>query len=146
MCLNLDPGPIYGEPYALNMNKEILEEIKNTKPQDKVYVEMLPQMFISWLGSNGFLNEKPTLAGKNLGMFDLRFLERLDGWNNNWFHRRVLDPSVLWMEPQVDKELPNLDICLKRAGIEKKVSHNALDDSLDVVKIIRAWYRQQLPV
>lgn len=140
LLLNIDPGTIHGEPYALEMNKEILKEIEHTKPQHKVYLQMLPLIFKGWLERNGFMNEKPTLAGKNIAMFDLRFLEKLDDWKSEWFRRRILDPSCLWMEPQVDKELPNLNTCLSRAGADREVTHNALEDAIDVVSAIRGWF------
>lgn len=137
----IDPGRIYGEPYALSLNKEIIDKIQDPNFKDRIKLSMFPRLFKDWLISIGLFKEKVTLAGKNIQAFDLKFLERIEGWNSSLFHRRVLDPAALWMEPQVDKELPNLDTCLKRAGYEKSVTHDALDDAIDVVRVVRAWYK-----
>ena len=79
------------------------------------------------------------MAGKNYSGFDKRFLEKLEGWNTIKFSHRVIDPSILYMDWDNDTELPNLDECLKRANINKTVSHNALDDAMDIVNLLRVY-------
>ena len=56
------------------------------------------------------------------------------------FSQRVLDPAILYMNLLKDKEVPNLKECLKRAGIEKEVAHDALEDALDVIRLLRKKY------
>jgi len=37
-----------------------------------------------------------------------------------------------------DEVPPSLNLCLERAGFESEVQHTALEDALDVVKVVRA--------
>ena len=41
------------------------------------------------------------------------------------------------MDWQVDKSLPNLQTCMDRCKLTRKVAHEALQDALDVVSVIR---------
>ena len=56
------------------------------------------------------------------------------------FHRRVIDPSTLYFDFIYDEYPPSLDKCLERAGIESKVTHEALSDAWDVVMVLRNKY------
>lgn len=104
--------------------------------------DKLEEVFHSWLCDTlrqGYCDEdiKINVAGKNPGTFDIPFLEALPGWQGLIkFHRRVIDPAILCVLPD-DEHLPDLQECLKRCGIEKTVSHTAVDDALDIVKILR---------
>lgn len=78
-------------------------------------------------------------AGKNFGAFDLQFLKSYMGM----FAHRSLDPAILYME-KGDKKPPDLMECKARAiergygGFESTVvSHDALDDAMDVVKLLQ---------
>jgi inhibitor of KinA sporulation pathway (predicted exonuclease) len=44
----------------------------------------------------------------------------------------------LFMNWQKDESLPNLNKCIERAGLTGEVSHDAVDDAIDVVRVIRA--------
>lgn len=80
---------------------------------------------------------KINVAGKNAGSFDIPFLEASPGWEGIVeFRRRVIDPAVLYVKPE-DEKLPDLQECLKRAGIDRLVSHTAVDDARNVVRLIR---------
>lgn len=80
---------------------------------------------------------KINVAGKNPAGFDIPFIEALPNWQGLIkFHRRVFDPASHYAL-DTDKNLPDLQECLKRAGIDKVVSHTAVDDALDVVRLIR---------
>ena len=100
---------------------------------DGLTIEILPKI------DNYKEDEKITVAGKNYSGFDKRFLEKLEGWNTINFSHRVIDPSILYMDWDNDESLPNLDECLKRANINKTVSHNALDDAMDIVNLLRVY-------
>lgn len=89
-------------------------------------------------------NIKPasiTVAGKNFGTFDKLFLERLPRWKQAIrIKQRIIDPSILFVDWKNDKSLPSLDECKQRAGVEGKVTHNALEDAWDVIQILRKHY------
>jgi hypothetical protein len=53
---------------------------------------------------------------------------------------RILDPAILFVDWQEDRALPGLDDCKKRAGVSGKVTHNALEDAIDVVAVLRTKY------
>jgi DNA polymerase III epsilon subunit-like protein len=82
-----------------------------------------------------------TAAGKNFESFDLKFLERLPRWKQYFKVRsRVLDPAILFVDWKNDKSLPSLSACKERAGFDSHVSHNAVEDALDVVALLRKSY------
>ena len=108
--------------------------------------EKLEDLLYTWLsihiGNNvvDVANDVPikiNVAGKNPGTFDIPFLKALPGWEGLIdFQRRIIDPAILCVCPD-DEHLPNLQECLKRCAIAKTVTHTAVDDGLDIVKIIR---------
>jgi hypothetical protein len=82
-----------------------------------------------------------TVAGKNFGTFDKKFLEKLPRWNTVVkFRNRIIDPAILYVDWKHDTTLPSLDKCKERAGIPGSVSHNALEDAWDTLQVIRAKY------
>ena len=97
--------------------------------------EALSAVMATWIGSG-----TQNIAGKNAGTFDIPFLKASPGWRENSyaprFRRRVIDPAILFSHP-TDDRLPDLQECLERAGIEGEVQHTALEDALDVVKLVR---------
>ena len=138
---------IVGEPYALNMNAKIIEKIKN---YDKSQIDDfsgpgdLMDLFYNWLirclPVCKDLKFKITLAGKNLASFDLKFIEKLKNYEiffKPYYHRRIIDPAILYVDWFIDTELPNLQLCLDRAGISRIVTHDALDDAQNIVRLIR---------
>lgn len=143
-----------GEPFALNMNAELISLINQYK-MSKSFAEVIdlqkenelfftPQdlvltHFNSFLQTY-FVDEKITIAGKNFVGFDLNFLKKLEGWDKINIHRRVIDPASMFVDWKLDKELPSLDTCKQRAGIEGEVTHNALLDAYDVVEVLRTKY------
>ena len=81
------------------------------------------------------------VAGKNFGTFDKIFLERLPRWKQLIEVRnRILDPAILFVDWKSDKALPGLNLCKERAGIIGEVTHNALEDAIDVVEVLRKIY------
>ncbi len=81
------------------------------------------------------------IAGKNFGTFDKLFLERLPRWKQVFKVRsRILDPGILFVDWKNDKEVPSLGLCKSRAGYSDVVSHNAYEDALDVISILRKSY------
>lgn len=89
-------------------------------------------------------NMKPasiTVAGKNFGTFDKVFLERLPRWQQVIrIKQRIIDPGVLFIDWENDTQIPGLDTCKMRAGIEGEVTHDALEDAWDIVQLLRKFY------
>lgn len=156
---------IQGEPYALNLNKDIIKTIKEGTHPDLVDENQLIVEFWNFLHLNGydqrdekdFLNGHvkvignttiPTrsnsyssidinVAGKNFNSFDRRFLEKFPRFLDIFkIGRRVLDPASLYLNSE-DEWLPNLQTCMDRAGVKSKVTHDACQDAMDVIKVLR---------
>ena len=135
-----------GEPYALSMHPEIFREIAKSvngvAPNGVMVLDhgCVSRVFIDWLTSNGLRPnlEKITVAGKNFAAFDRNFLDKLKNWE--WdvkMHHRIIDPGNMYYIPGVDNAPPDTAECLRRAKLSPVVSHKALDDALDVVRLIR---------
>jgi DNA polymerase III epsilon subunit-like protein len=131
-----------GEPFALSMHTEIFKRISS---MDKQYNFMNPRKFgysfKKFLIGQGYEEEhdkvKINVAGKNFFRMDYSFLEKqTDLFKHVAIRSRILDPAMLFVERK-DETLPSLPECKERAGIKGEVSHNALDDARDVVKLIR---------
>ena len=121
------------------------------KPWRYIKAEDVANVFSHFLADHKYIDRIPlgrrernaiTVAGKNFFYFDNRFLEN-DKWHEHYwfeFHRRGLDPAQMYFDPSVDDQLPNLQKCLAQIGINKEISHTAIDDAMDVVKLIRNYY------
>ena len=135
----LDYKRLEGDPYALYMNQRLIEAIAVNKGRNPI--EVLDE-FYSWLlDYETPLSEKVIAAGKNFAGFDKEFLARNSPRIADLFFRRVLDPAVLYM--RVDDELPpNLSTCLERAGLPDVVTHNAVDDAVQVRDLIEHHFNQ----
>ncbi len=177
------PNRIEGEPYAINLNRDLIQTIvqyQTARDQDEkndiVHMtgmqfykkEEIVEAFYYWLAENGFVEwndpssggyakmengkmlpmitnkTKPvhiTAAGKNFATFDLKFLERLPRWKQLIrVRQRVMDPSVLFIDWENDESLPGLSLCKERAGLDKVVTHDAVDDAKDVIALFRKSY------
>jgi len=146
--------PTYtGEPYALGMHPQIFKKIADAQKKRIEENEFgdrfmnildLPSAFKNFLTQNG-VPEDPksgrvriTMAGKNVAMFDLPFLNKKlkKHWGDITILHRVIDPAILYYQPG-DKNLPDSATCLERAGYAGEVAHTALEDALMVVKLVR---------
>lgn len=162
----IEQKEIYGEPIALNMNERIIEILSNyckSKGEKKEILKEtyniireyeLARKFLDWLApyystdknSNtelGLYSYDFTInvAGKNFVSFDEKFLGKILGWKEFVkIRRRVIDPATLYMDWTKDYCLPSLDECLQRAGIEKGVTHKAVEDAWDVIQVLRKKY------
>ena len=137
---------IQGEPYALAMNAEIIKRLVAKNKKDKfVHSDHIFRQIISWITRlDGVRPGKVTLAGKNLAGFDLRFLEKVNGWDKQCFHHRAIDPAMFYLESE-DHEPPSLKVCMERAGLgDVTKAHDALEDARDVIRLIRSHYNYQV--
>lgn len=113
--------------------------------------------FHTFLTSNGYKENdkkqvKIIVAGKNFASFDKPFLNRLlelyrvpfiDFGNEVPFidfGHRTIDPANMYIDFENDNDIPSLNTCLERADIDDKVTHNALLDAWDVVRVLREKY------
>jgi len=131
-----------GEPFALSMHPKIFRRIA-TKEEgyQYIYSQKLGKVFKDFLLENRYeeRNSKVSLnvAGKNFMGFDYQFLRiHTDMPKHVTMRQRILDPAILYYE-EGDEVLPSLSHCLERAGFEPNVAHTAVEDALDVVKLIR---------
>lgn len=166
---------ITGRPFAINMNKKIIEILaiyQEGEPTDEIKdmvieEDMLAKDFFDFLYENGFYDFQPqvnqemrmkngrtypsfgskikpirfNVAGKNFGTFDKLFLEKVLWWQKLFKPRnKILDPGILFVDWNEDDQVPAMDLCKKRAGIEGIVTHDALDDAWDVIELLRKKY------
>lgn len=139
---------ITGNPYALAMNVDIIKKI--SEDGDNVLFDYdVPGRFAKWLIEVcGYKSEsqyhnvvKINAAGKNFANFDLRFLRRLYNWESSIMVRsRIIDPAFYSTDWLNDESMPTLSTCLKRNGFDAHVAHTAIEDALDVIKLLRLQY------
>jgi len=135
-------GTFRGQPYALQMHPDIFLRIdKREEPYTYVSPRKVGNKFKQFLLAHDFEESSGkvhiTVAGKNFGSCDLNFLNKQTDLNKHVDIRHsMMDPGILYMEKE-DMRVPSLDMCLRRAGFEGNVAHNAIDDALDVIKLIR---------
>lgn len=142
-CYVKYPFPIYGDDYALNMNKDIIKTIEEGQDRRIINVEDVASsidLFLSKYIKVGGWNNKIMLAGKNFAGFDRPFLNSIEGLKDvldKYFIHRVHDPAELFFNPNTMNKTPNLKECLDIAGYNKIVNHTAVEDSYDVIRCLR---------
>ena len=136
---------ISGSVAAIAMNKFIIDSIDlynniGVAREDVTYVhpEQIIPFICGFLADNNMFLIPVTIAGKNPN-FDISFLKELEGYEKLYIGRRVLDPTILYTKFSTDWSPPDLRECLERAGIDKRVSHDAIEDSLDIIRLFRAY-------
>ena len=55
---------------------------------------------------------------------------------------RILDPGPMMFNPATDVAVPSLPVCMFRAGINSGVTHDALQDAIDTLKVVRYCLRK----
>ena len=141
---------ICGTAGALALNARLLEELAdktNAEAPDICGPEEVLPLLREFLLANGFKPDKKdrvsfTIAGKNVGVFDLLFLRQLPGWGTLVrAEPAVLDPAAFYLNWHKDSRLPSMLICQARSGVtEPHVAHEALADALEVVRLLRPFY------
>jgi oligoribonuclease len=131
--------PVYGGSASKNAEGEIF-----TTPRE------LGRVFAKWLSDNEYpMNEYDKFviraAGKNVSAFDIPFIKNtIAEWYKTFsFSSRCLDPAILYFDPINDQDLPSLTECKERAGVESYVSHDALDDAIDVINLLRKYFNKR---
>jgi oligoribonuclease len=137
-----------GSAGALALNARLLEELARSddNPERCTPAELVPQLR-EFLLTQGFRPDKHncvavTLAGKNIGPFDVPFLRQLPGWGTLVRHEpALLDPAAFYLNWHKDTRLPSMSICKARAHFpDHTVAHQALADALDVIQLLRPFY------
>jgi oligoribonuclease len=137
----------FGEAMAFAMNSKILHKLgaheykygKVTclnEGENYVHIKDLWAQFKYWLDLQ--FNKKVTLAGKNVGAFDLPFLRKIPGFQADKFRHRVLDPGMLFIDWSLDEESPSMSLCGQRANLGIEGLHEALFDARMVIKLLRS--------
>lgn len=84
-----------------------------------------------------FGDKRITIAGKNVAGFDIPFMPKEI---RSMFKHKALDPATLFIDWATDKDAPGLEECKKRAGIMTPVAHDAREDAMDVIRLLRRFY------
>lgn len=79
-------------------------------------------------------NKRITIAGKNVAGFDIPFLP---AEIKSLFKHKTIDPATLFADWDADEDMPGLELCKKRAGINTPTAHDAREDALDVIRLVR---------
>lgn len=139
----------YSEPVAMKMNAELLKKLDSADFQsyspkdaaDSLLNFLLEEQAKVGVDGKGKLR-KIVFAGKNVASFDIPKLKKffMDYLPerayefNNLVHYKTLDVGSLFFD--VFKENVSLSKINKLSG-RNQVTHNALDDALDVVHAVR---------
>lgn len=128
-------------PSAMIMNHDLILEIENSKSDDVTTPAKAAIRFCNFLSGIFASVNKVTIAGKNVAVFDVPRLERFVNkyhpskkWAEFDWNYRCLDIGSLYF-PDFG-EVVSLSRINGRIG-RKDVSHDALDDTKDVVYAIR---------
>ena len=131
-----DGGPIVGGPYALALNRDILQSIADGEATIKA--DSIPGRLCGFVRSH--TTEKVTICGKNFDAFDGRFLAKLPEWGIfTCFERRTLDLGALFYDPATG--VPSLGMIKTKCGLGNSIAHRALQDAQDVASCISWLYR-----
>jgi len=142
---------VYGQPYALALNAEILKRLVANDPNSPVpviFARDLGPQFRDWLVEHNLDPKRVNAAGKNFASFDLQFLRQCDRFAEFvTFRHRAIDPAMLFWRPDTDEGLPDTKNCLLRADLEGRVAHTAIEDCIGVIQLIRRGVRKcELPL
>lgn len=117
---------IVGDPAALAMNHRLLVEM-DTAIALPFAIGRLNGWFLDLDEKFVRYDEKITLAGFNVGSFDLQFLKRTPGWDTMLFSHRCLEVGSLYADPYPRKSDHFVDMA-ESHGIPGR-AHGALFDA-----------------
>jgi oligoribonuclease len=149
---------VSGLPGYLAMNVRLLDEIQNADDdlafRSQQYIQYCDQTNLcepkfAALNLKRFVdkyakNVPVVFAGKNVGSFDLQFLNRLHDWASYFDRVHTIDPAPLFTNWKEDTRPPSLAVCLERAGLKNEHPHHALHDAWAVVQLFR-HYQNSMP-
>lgn len=135
-------GVYHGSPFALSMHPKIFRRIADREEGYNYYSPMkFGFAFKRFLIDNGYEAEHGRVtinaAGKNFGASDLQFFNKqTDLAKHVKIRHKILDPGPMFVTKD-DEVLPGMEECLNRMGEEPVVAHTAVEDAIDVVKLVR---------
>lgn len=165
-CLVLQENNRYAiTPYlsTWESHRKILELLSvRDENETYVYEDTLVHHFTEFIEAHGFKRNEPRklhdisiddykynfiAVGKNFSSFDSLMLDnRICGWKENFRIKHILDLGALHFDPSTDVRFPYTEEVFKRANVDANVSHRALDDARDAVRVIRSYYAQRCNV
>lgn len=126
-----------GEAYALGMNGWIFKEMSGqVVPKYPVYTKAIALALLSDFVKEQFNGDKPTLAGKNVSGFDWPFLKEEAPFK---VHHRMIDVGSVFADFSKPC-LPSLSQVKLQCNLGDEVAHDAYEDALDVIKVLRTKY------
>lgn len=149
----LKRSEIRGQPFALQMNAELIRQTLEGTEQDRVsYIshDLLPYEIHKFLADHHWVDgetrksafdHKLIWCGKNVASFDLQFLLQENDGTYGYhlapaFAHRTFDIGS-YMATIADEMVPDLKECMTRANIQHPfVEHQALADCYDVARCI----------
>jgi oligoribonuclease len=149
LIIDVSQEVITGELEALIMHTMLLRKIEYLSTCDsyKEYVPYVTEYFISKDDAIKYIQEflqyhkvetPLTIAGKNVMEFDIQFLNNAIGFDKSIeYNFGGLDPAIYFLDESVDTCMPTLSECKERAGLDGPAAHQALEDAIDIVKLIR---------
>ena len=136
--------PLYcGQPFALQLNARIFKLLsdRDTPSMDTQEAATVLHEFLF----NIFKKDKINVLGKNVATFDYRFFMRdphLRRVADRFFRHRMIDIGTLYLTPN-DDQIPGTEECMRRAGLVPDVTHEALQDCKDCIRLMRIWWEKQ---
>lgn len=124
-----------GEMFALRMNMRLLEEAEEEGHSPEAAWE---EVRIWLLGQGYDPNNKANLVGKNVGIFDYQLLPP---FIQEFFRHRCIDPGSVFLDWEQEK-VPSLQQLLG----DTPVAHTAVEDAMDVIRILRRSYGTKRPL
>jgi len=158
-CLNLLflHKPSTTSDFALSMNRDIFMARALVSGSDPWYaasmfdIEIAQDILADYKVVSGWDEAIPmvksfisqhgvkTLAGKNVASFDLQFMPPVI---KKLFSSRVLDTGNMYVRYD-DTRIPDQGECLRRARLNHLITHDAYEDNIQTVLLIRNYFTQQ---
>lgn len=134
------PKRINGDAYALGMNGWILDIISGrAEGKHPIYKgdDWVPAA-VQFLAKHFPHDRRIPVAGKNVAGFDKQFLPKI---LDEMLEYRTIDPGSVFWDPY-DEKMQGLGQIKEQLGISGEVTHDAYDDAIDVIKVLRKKYVQ----
>ena len=81
------------------------------------------------------------LAGNQVNSVDQLFLQALiPNWSQYFVFGNSIDPSILFLDPIQDQELPSLVNCLTRTNLSLSAPINPIERCLATIQLLRFFY------
>lgn len=128
----------FGQAFALQLNSWIFKILAGVQKTEYpiLFPDAARNKLLEFFKAH-FGDEKVVVAGKNAAGFDIPFLRNLEYDDEAAplpFHHRTIDPGSMFID--WSKKTP--PALYELTG--KQVSHDALEDALDVITVLRKGY------